>query len=119
LTWLVIFIIFLQKEKKKQNKRNNKILPVTSTCRGAVVRNECMNHFSYSYTYAQWVCLAKNMKENDSALPLFSSFFFFFFIFNDSAAPNLSAAGQFIEGIIVELILQGFKYASMVHLGRS
>jgi hypothetical protein len=80
-----------------------------------------MNHFSYSYTYAQWVCLAKNMPENDSALPLFSSFFilFYFIFFNDSAAPNLSAAGQFIEGIIVELILQGFKYASMVHVGRS
>jgi hypothetical protein len=39
------FIIFLQKENNRKQK-NNKILPVTSACCGAVVRNECMDHFS-------------------------------------------------------------------------
>jgi hypothetical protein len=29
-----------------KKKNNNKILPATSTCCGAVVRNECMDHFS-------------------------------------------------------------------------
>jgi hypothetical protein len=42
LTWLVIFYYFFTKIKQK----NNKILPATSTCCGAVVRNECMDHFS-------------------------------------------------------------------------
>jgi len=39
---LVIFYYFLQKE----NKKNNKILPATSACCRAVVRNECRDHFS-------------------------------------------------------------------------
>jgi len=30
----------------KTKQKNNKILPATSACCGAVVRNECMNHFS-------------------------------------------------------------------------
>jgi hypothetical protein len=30
-------------------KKNNKILPVTSACCGAVVRNECKDHLSFSY----------------------------------------------------------------------
>jgi hypothetical protein len=44
LTWLVIFYYFFTKRKQK----NNKILPATSACCGAVVRNECRDHFSYS-----------------------------------------------------------------------
>jgi hypothetical protein len=30
----------------KTKQKNNKILPATSACCGAVVRNECMDHFS-------------------------------------------------------------------------
>jgi hypothetical protein len=30
----------------KTKQKNNKILPVTSACCGAVVRNECRDHFS-------------------------------------------------------------------------
>jgi hypothetical protein len=43
-----ILLFFLQKEMKTKQK-NNKILPATSACCGTVVRNECMNHFSYIY----------------------------------------------------------------------
>jgi hypothetical protein len=43
LMWLVIFFY---KKKRKENKKNNKILPATSACCGAVVRNECRDHFS-------------------------------------------------------------------------
>jgi hypothetical protein len=41
-------LLFFYKNKRKQNKKNNKILPATSACCGTVVRNECMNHFSPS-----------------------------------------------------------------------
>jgi len=40
------FLLFFYKKKTKQNKKNNKILPATSACCGAVVRNECRDHFS-------------------------------------------------------------------------
>jgi hypothetical protein len=30
----------------KTKQKNNKILPATSACCGAVVRNECRDHFS-------------------------------------------------------------------------
>jgi hypothetical protein len=40
-----ILLFFLQKEIKTKQK-NNKILPATSACCGAVVRNECKDHFS-------------------------------------------------------------------------
>jgi hypothetical protein len=43
-----ILLFFLQKERKTKQK-NNKILPATSACCGAVVRNECMDHFSPQY----------------------------------------------------------------------
>jgi hypothetical protein len=39
-------LLCFYKKKKKENKKNNKILPVRSVCCGAVVRNECMDHFS-------------------------------------------------------------------------
>jgi hypothetical protein len=39
-------LLFFYKKKTKQNKKNNKILPATSACCGAVVRNECRDHFS-------------------------------------------------------------------------
>jgi hypothetical protein len=39
-------LLFFNKNKTKQNKTKNKILPATSACCGAVVRNECMDHFS-------------------------------------------------------------------------
>jgi hypothetical protein len=39
-----ILLFFLQKEMKTKQK-NNKILPATSACCGAVVRNECRDHF--------------------------------------------------------------------------
>jgi hypothetical protein len=39
-------LLFFYKNKTKQNKKNNKILPATSACCGAVVRNECKDHFS-------------------------------------------------------------------------
>jgi len=39
-------LLLFYKKKRKQNKKNNKILPATSTCCGAVVRNECRDHFS-------------------------------------------------------------------------
>jgi hypothetical protein len=35
--------------KQKENKKNNKILPATSACCGAVTRNECRDHFSLVY----------------------------------------------------------------------
>jgi hypothetical protein len=45
--WLVIFYYFFTKRKEKKRKqKNNKILPATSACCGAVVRNECKDHFS-------------------------------------------------------------------------
>jgi hypothetical protein len=40
-------LLFFYKKKTKQNKKSNKILPATSACCGAVVRNECRDHFSY------------------------------------------------------------------------
>jgi hypothetical protein len=40
-------LLFFYKKKRKENKNNNKILPATSACCGAVVRNECMDHFSF------------------------------------------------------------------------
>jgi allantoicase len=48
LTWggIFCFVIFLQK-KMKTKQKNNKILPATSACCGAVVRNECRDHFSF------------------------------------------------------------------------
>jgi hypothetical protein len=39
-------LLFFYKKKWKQNKKNNKILPATLACCGAVVRNECSDHFS-------------------------------------------------------------------------
>jgi hypothetical protein len=36
-------LLFFYKTKQK----NNKILPATSACCGAVVRNECRDHFSF------------------------------------------------------------------------
>jgi hypothetical protein len=39
-------LLFFYKKKRKQNKKNNKILQATSACCGAVVRNECRDHFS-------------------------------------------------------------------------
>jgi hypothetical protein len=39
-------LLFFYKKKTKQNKKSNKILPATSACCGAVVRNECRDHFS-------------------------------------------------------------------------
>jgi hypothetical protein len=39
-------LLFFYKKKRKEKKNNNKILPATSACCGAVVRNECWNHFS-------------------------------------------------------------------------
>jgi hypothetical protein len=39
-------LLFFYKKKTKENKKNNKILPATSACCGAVVRNECRDHFS-------------------------------------------------------------------------
>jgi hypothetical protein len=39
-------LLFFYKKKIKENKKNNKILPATSACFGAVVRNECKDHFS-------------------------------------------------------------------------
>jgi hypothetical protein len=46
LTCLVIFYYFFTKRKQKKTKKNNKILPATSAYCGAVVRNECRDHFS-------------------------------------------------------------------------
>jgi hypothetical protein len=46
LMWLVIFYYFFTKRKQNKTKKNNKILPATSTYCGAVVRNECRDHFS-------------------------------------------------------------------------
>jgi hypothetical protein len=43
---LVIFYYFFTKRKENKTKKNNKILPVTPACCGAVVRNECRDHFS-------------------------------------------------------------------------
>jgi hypothetical protein len=40
-------LLFFYKKKRKQNKKSNKILLTTSTCCGAVVRNECKDHFSF------------------------------------------------------------------------
>jgi hypothetical protein len=39
-------LLFFYKKKTKQNKKNDKILQATSACCGAVVRNECRDHFS-------------------------------------------------------------------------
>jgi hypothetical protein len=39
-------LLFFYKKKTKQNKKIYKILPTTSACCGAVVRNECIDHFS-------------------------------------------------------------------------
>jgi hypothetical protein len=41
-----ILLFFYKKKKENKTKKNNKILPATSACCGAVVRNECMDHFS-------------------------------------------------------------------------
>jgi hypothetical protein len=46
LTWLVIFYYFFTKRKENKTKKNNKILPTTLACCGAIVRNECRDHFS-------------------------------------------------------------------------
>jgi hypothetical protein len=46
LTWRVIFYYFFTKRKQNKTKKNNKILPTMSACCGAVVRNECRDHFS-------------------------------------------------------------------------
>jgi hypothetical protein len=43
-------LLFFYKKKTKQNKKNNKILPATSACCEAVVRNECRDHFSKKKT---------------------------------------------------------------------
>jgi hypothetical protein len=40
-------LLFFYKKNTKENKKNNKILPATSACCGAVVRNECRDHFSF------------------------------------------------------------------------
>jgi hypothetical protein len=40
-------LLFFYKKKRKQNKKSNKILPATSACYEAVVRNECRDHFSW------------------------------------------------------------------------
>jgi hypothetical protein len=39
-------LLFFYKKKKKQNKKSNKILLAMSACCGAIVRNECRDHFS-------------------------------------------------------------------------
>jgi hypothetical protein len=39
-------LLFFYKKKMKTKQKNNKILPATSVCCGAVVRNECRDHFS-------------------------------------------------------------------------
>jgi hypothetical protein len=36
--------------KKKRKEKKKKTLPGRSACCGAVVRNECMNHFSSQYS---------------------------------------------------------------------
>jgi hypothetical protein len=41
-------LLFFYKKKIKENKKSNKILPTASACYGAVVRNECKDHFSIS-----------------------------------------------------------------------
>jgi F0F1-type ATP synthase membrane subunit a len=46
LTWLVIFYYFFCFVFFSFCKKNNKILPATSVCCRAVVRNECRDHFS-------------------------------------------------------------------------
>jgi hypothetical protein len=38
--------IFYYVFTKRKQKKNNKILPARSACCGAVVRNECRDHFS-------------------------------------------------------------------------
>jgi len=43
-------LLFFYKKKTKKNKKNNKILPTTSAFCGAVVRNECRDHFSIYIT---------------------------------------------------------------------
>jgi hypothetical protein len=40
-------LLFFYKKKTKENKKNNKILPALSACCGAVVRNECGDHFPW------------------------------------------------------------------------
>jgi hypothetical protein len=46
-------LLFFYKKKRNQNKKNNKILPATSACCGAVVRNECRDHFSVRKQWGQ------------------------------------------------------------------
>jgi hypothetical protein len=46
-------LLFFYKKKRKQNKKNNKILLATSACCGAVVRNECRDHFSLKLPFDQ------------------------------------------------------------------
>jgi hypothetical protein len=41
-------LLFFYKKERKQNKKSNKILPATSACCGAVVKNECRDHFSFN-----------------------------------------------------------------------
>jgi hypothetical protein len=43
--------MFLQKEKKRKQEKNNKILPATLACYGTVVKNKCSDHFSLSKRY--------------------------------------------------------------------
>jgi hypothetical protein len=44
-------LLFFYKKKK-----NDKILPATSVCCGAVVRNECKDHFSYETIHVTLFC---------------------------------------------------------------
>jgi hypothetical protein len=62
-------LLFFYKKKRKQNKKNNKLLPATSACCGAVVRNECRDHFSSFFSFPHF------------SLPHRTLLFFFFFFF--------------------------------------
>jgi hypothetical protein len=84
-----ILLFFLQKEKKRKEK-NNKILPATSACFGAVVRNECMDHFSkiivvftshkHRERETSLICLKKNSKTYPFLVILKKPNFYFIFI---------------------------------------
>jgi hypothetical protein len=48
----------------KTKQKNNKILPATSACCGAVVRNECRDHFSYNRIKTINYCNENTTKKN-------------------------------------------------------
>jgi hypothetical protein len=49
-------LLFFYKKKTKENKKYDKILPATSVCCGAVVRNECKDHFLRSTQCKRELC---------------------------------------------------------------